>query len=316
MTEHAAAVDIAAIHTKDYEEKLRALEAALQALRAENAFALAIGAPADPQNLAKQEVIQTQIDQLGGQRRIQQMTDALRITDTTWKGMIGDVFGELERKATQTMDHVREIALHFVDSVNTELARGAVGGRMDFGKVFQEAGQGLAKTGLEKLEGSVLSLFGVHTNPNAKLGTKDNPMYTRSADAAGVGGLGGGAMGGIGSGALGFLNDSNFFSSLFGGRVFGAGGIFGGGHALGGDVAAGVPIDVGELGIERFTPMVPGRITPNRDMHGGSPIFVDARGTDPSLSKANFERALARNRAEATAAASHAIAQRQMRRPQ
>ena len=200
MKEHAAAIDIAAIHTKDYEDKLHALEAALASLRAENEFAMTIGAAPDPQNLAKQEAVKTQMDQLGGQYRIQQMQDALRVTDTTWKGMIGDVFGELEHKATQTMDHVREIALHFVDSMNTELARGAVGGKMDFRRVFQDAGQGLFKTGLEKLEGSVL-------------GSKANPMYTRDADSI-TAGAGGGLAKSVGGGLLGFLNDSNFFSVI------------------------------------------------------------------------------------------------------
>ncbi len=303
MTEHAAAVDIARAHTEAYKAELKALEDTLATLRAENAFALTIGAPVDPQNLAKQEVVQTQIEQLGGRRQIQQMTDALRVTDTTWKGMIDSVFGELERRANQTQDRVRAISLQFIDSVNSELARGAVGGKMDFRKIFQEAGQGLVKTGLEKIEGSVL-------------GSKANPMYTRDADSV-TAGAGSGIAKAAGGGLLGMLNDSNFFSSLFGGRVFGAGGIFGGGHALGGDVAAGVPIDVGELGIERFTPMVPGRITPSKDLGGGPLIgYVDARGTDPSLTKANFDRALRQTHARAVNDAGRMLAERSRRRPQ
>jgi hypothetical protein len=92
------------------------------------------------------------------------------------------------------------------------------------------------------------------------------------------------------------LNDSDWFSSLFGGRLFGAGSIFGGGHALGGDVAAGVPIDVGELGRERFTPLVPGRITPNSRLAGAGAFYdfsgANFSGSDPVQTEARFRRAL------------------------
>ena len=120
------------------------------------------------------------------------------------------------------------------------------------------------------------------------------------------------------SGLMGWLNDSNWASSLFGGKLFGAGSFFGGGHALGGAVEAGIPIDVGELGRERFTPMVPGRITSNRDLVRSGPAigYIDARGTDPSLTRANFERALQASHASAVHQASVAMAERQRRMPQ
>jgi hypothetical protein len=155
---------------------------------------------------------------------------------------------------------------------------------------FRQLGSNIARnaggTLLEHAEGSLLSAFGFGSA--GKMGTKGNPMYTKSADSpiSGVSNAGGGL--------LGILNDSNWFSSLFGGKLFGAGSIFGGGHALGGDVAAGVPIDVGELGRERFTPMVPGRITSNSSLRGAPLIgYIDARGTDPALTRENVGRALA-----------------------
>jgi len=64
---------------------------------------------------------------------------------------------------------------------------------------------------------------------------------------------------------LGFsaLNNSNFFGSLFGGKLFGAGGLFGGFMASGGDVSPGKAYVVGEKRPELFLPSSAGRIVPN-----------------------------------------------------
>ena len=111
------------------------------------------------------------------------------------------------------------------------------------------------------------------------------------------------------------LNDSNWASSLFGGKLFGAGSLFGGGHALGGPVMAGVGYDVGELGRERFVPEVPGRIISNRDMGGDTHYHIDARGTDPALSAANFQRAMQATHAQAVSDAGRMMVERQRRTP-
>jgi len=183
---------------------------------------------------------------------------------------------------------------------------------------FRDLGRGILRTGagdlLQHAEGSILSSLGFGSA--GKFGTRGNPMYVRNADTSGVHGAGSNLAGAAGKGLLGMLNDSDWFGSLFGGRLFGAGSIFGGGHALGGDVAAGVPIDVGELGRERFTPMVPGRITSHGDMRGGPLIgYIDARGTDPALSRENFARALQVTHRQAVHDASHAMAERSRRTP-
>jgi hypothetical protein len=313
MTEHAAAIDIADAHTKAFEASMQALNDELQKLEDEQAFALTIGAEPDKQNLARQTQVRTQISVLGNQHAIEQMQDAMRITDTTWKGMIDSVFDELAYKANETQQQVRQIIVHTIDSINTELARGMIGGKMDFAKIFENAGQSLAKTGLEKVEGM---LFGRHGKADGYHVHVDNLPDNPAAGVAGGSSVVGGSLGkSLGGSLMGMLNDSDFFGNLFGGRVFGAGGIFGGGHALGGDVAAGVPIDVGELGPERFTPMVPGRITSSRDLGGGSTLYVDARGTDPALSKANFERALRQTHAQSVGDAARLMADHQMRKP-
>jgi hypothetical protein len=96
-----------------------------------------------------------------------------------------------------------------------------------------------------------------------------------------------------GSGLMGMLNDSNFFSSLMGGKLFGAGGIFRQ-FATGGDVTGGLPIEVGELGREGFIRPSNGRIVPNKGLHSTPSIgYIDARGTDPAVTRENFTYALA-----------------------
>jgi hypothetical protein len=307
ISAHTAALDIQAAHTAEYRAQLEALQDQLAELHQNDAMAEATGVP-DKENLAKQQAVQTQIDKLNAQSQITQMQDALRVTDTTWKGMIDSVFDELEMKANQSQ--IRQTTLQFIDGINSELAKGMTGHKMDFSKVFESAAQSLAKTGIEKAEG--LLFGGSHKKADGY------HVHVDNMPGSGVPGVGGGIGKAASGGLLDMLNDSNWFSSLFGGRLFGAGSIFGGGHAMGGDVAAGVPIDVGELGVERFTPMVPGRITPNKEMGRGGPLigYVDARGTDPALAAANLDRAMRQTHNQAVTTATHLMSQRQMRRPQ
>jgi hypothetical protein len=256
-----------------------------------------------------------------------------------WTGDQGpsnrDIFGDLRPKvelAASTFDKVHDAALDLADQFtnlsstishamtrtiqefNDTVLRAATGDHGgSFRQLAQHGAENLGRVGLQYAEGTLMkALLGDrHTKPD---GSKANPIYTRDADKpAAAAGLAGTA----GRGLLGILNDSNWFSSLFGGRLFGAGGIFGGGHALGGDVAAGVPIDVGELGPERFTPMVPGRITSAGAMGRGPSIgYIDARGTDPALVRYHVEAGMRMAHARAVHDATHLVADRQMRRPQ
>ncbi len=275
---------------------------------------------------------------------LQQIMDAQDVLDTSWRGMIDGVFDELARKAQDTSMQVGRIASQMIDGLNSELAKSLTGGKTDYSKVFRQASESLAKTGIEKLEGTALKALGI--GGKKADGSAENPFYVITR---GEGGMGAYNLGGIdklfaglgpkvkgpagespddsiaksvsgfaGKGLLGFLNSSDFFGSIFGGKLFGPGGaFFGGGHALGGSVAAGVPIDVGELGRERFVPDVPGRIVPHSQISGGPSIgYVDARGTDPALSRANFQRALMATHQSAVAQSTHAMRESQLRRPQ
>ena len=312
ITPHQAALDLAAAHTTEYRVELEALGKQLAALHENDALAELLGP--DKQNQAKQQGVQTQIDQLTGKKNIQAFLDAQATLDTTWHGMVDSVFDELIKKSQDTQQQIQHIALQMIDSINGELAKGMTGHGMDFGKIFEQASQQLSKTALEKIEGLGAQALGFGGGKKAD-GSAENPFHV--VGPGGVGGNSSGIAGAASKGVMGMLNDSDWFSSLFGGKLFGSGSAFGGGHALGGAVPAGIPIDVGELGRERFTPMVPGRITPHNQMGGGQTIMhIDARGTDPALTQANFARALQATHARAVGDATRAMAERSRRTAQ
>jgi len=307
LNPHQVALIEATAHTAEYEAKIKALADELNRLRQQDLLQGVLGPNKEQQ--AKETALQTQIDTLKGQGKLQSAQDNIAVLQTTWSGMINGVFDEFIKRSEETEKQIQQIAVRMIDSLNTEMSKSLTGGKTNYHAIFEQASQALAKTGLEKIEGVGLQALGLGSN--GKMGTKGNPMYIKNADGAT-----GGVASAAGKGLLGFLNDSDFFSSIFGGRIFGAGGVFGGGHALGGDVAAGVPIDVGELGRERFTPSVPGRITSHADLGGGPMIgYIDARGTDPALTRSNFEAALDATHRSAIQHAAHLIAEQQMRRP-
>ena len=252
--------------------------------------------------------VQGKIDSLDAQKQNQDLVDAQAALATTWTGMVDSVFDEIIKKSHETQSQLEQIAKHTIDALNTEMAKSITGQKTNYHAVFQGAAESLAKSGLEKVEGMGLQALGLGSG--GKMGSKGNPIYTKSAD-----GPGGSVASVAGSGIMGWLNDSDWASSLFGGKLFGSGSIFGGGHALGGDVMAGVPIDVGEMGRERFTPSVPGHITPNSKLGGGDTWNIDARNTDPALSRENFAAALHATRQQAIHDATMASHERSMRVP-
>jgi hypothetical protein len=283
---HAAAILIAQAHVDAYSASIKALNGELTTLRAAGTYVNGINV--DPKNAAEQLTVQSKIDNLGGQQKIQALEDAVNEFATSWQGAVDGVFGEVVRKSQETAEQIKQVASGIIDSINNELSKGLTGHKMDFSKVFESGSQQLAKISLQKAEGLGSQLLGL--GGGGKLGTKGNPMHVIDANAP-PGGKAGSAISG---GLLGMLNNSNWASSLFGGRLFGAGSAFGGGKAMGGAVYPGMEYDIGELGRERFVPQVPGRIVPNNQLGGGAAIHmhIDARCTDPSLTRENFQRAL------------------------
>jgi hypothetical protein len=206
----------------------------------------------------------------------------------------------------QYAEEIRQKWLNALSGVNQELANMMTGQKTNWSGMFRGEANRLAQSGLRKAENAGLNALGIGGKAD---GSKANPWYVKSADSQ-AGGLSGQAGGGL----LGMLNDSDWASSLFGGKLFGSGSFFGG-HALGGPALGGVPIPVGELGPETFVPSTPGTIIPHNAGGSSAPSigYIDARGTDPALTRENVARAIAMSHAQAAHSAQSQLADRQRR---
>jgi hypothetical protein len=331
ISAHTLAMDEAAAHALDYKQQLAALTAQLDELHKNDWMG-------DKANTAQEVGLQTQINSITNTAKIQEMQDAQNVLNTTWKGMIDSVFDEMIKKSQDTSSQVKAIAAQTIDGINSELAKGMTGQKMTFAHVFQNSAQSLAKTSLEKVEGFGLKALGLGG------GKRDGSSSQQALFVEMAGGKVGGDIGipkdvadlfgaklpkvngpagagtnslisGASKGLLGMLNGSNFFSSLMGGKLFGSGSLFGGGFAAGGDVMGGVPIDVGELGKERFVPYTNGRIIPHNQMGSNGPTIgtIDARGTDPAMVNAAVYHGMRLAHAQAVHDSQQSMRERAMR---
>jgi hypothetical protein len=225
------------------------------------------------------------------------------------------------------------VATRTVDSLNTEMAKAMTGQKTDFHGVFEGAATSLAKTGLQTAEGSILKgikgLGGGHAKADGyhmwidNLASTSDPTMSLlnslspKPKIAGPGGLDSSMISSGSKGLLGMLNDSDWATSGWLGNFFGKGGMFGGHFATGGDVMGGVPVEVGELGPERFVPPSNGRSVPTKDLQSSPSIgYIGARGTDPALTRENVARTLQTTHAQAVGDAQRSMADRARRRPQ
>lgn len=233
---------------------------------------------------------------------MQSQQDRAAVEAATALGQLRDSVNATVQKFTDVGAQLSKLANQTLNTVNDAIIKSMVDphARGTWSQAGKSIFSGVAKSGLELAEGSLMkALFG--KNPNAKLGTKDNPMYTRSADAGASAGNSAGILGGIfggsGSGSGGSSDSSSSGGGLLGGILSS---IFGGisGHASGGYTPAG-PILVGERGPEIWNFASAGHVTPNHrlggvgDTHHHWNMNVDARGAhDPVATAAQINRAL------------------------
>lgn len=337
ISEHEFALHRAAEHAEEYRIKLMALHDELDRIKATDPLAGTAGADVGVQ--AKTLGVQTQIDQLQIKSRISQFEDTQKILGTSWKGMIDSVFDEIERRSKQSGQEMSHIGSEFIDGSNTQMAHMMTGGKTNWKGLFQSTSESLAKTTLQKGEGVLMKGlgFGKHDGSSESSalwvrmsGTSDllsgsdisSLFGSKKPNIVGPNGesaLSSSLMSQGAGGLIGMLNDSDWASGLFGGKLFGSGSLFGGHFAPGGNVAGGVPIEVGELGPEVFVPPSGGgSIVRHSEAYlGSSPtIHIDARGTDPALTRANVERGMQQTHMRAVADAQRLSAERSRRVPQ
>ncbi len=200
-------------------------------------------------------------------------------------GAFGDLNSTLEKLVTTKTktfaDFTREVKSNFSD-----MFRGISGSLAALGIQKLESGLagGLMKSlGIgAKSDPTVTAINGTNQRLDVLIGLAGGKAVTSLASTVGV--------------VSGTAKTSGSWLSGSASKVLGGiGGLFGGGKALGGDVMADVSYNVGEMGIEKFTPSVNGKITPNKDMGRSGPLIghIDARGAnDPAQTEAAIHRAM------------------------
>jgi DNA-binding Xre family transcriptional regulator len=204
---------------------------------------------------------------------------------------------ELTRSFTDHAAMMHDLAIKSVNDFN-ETAVGKMFGDKgaSWSKMFSDIGHQAAKGGLQQIEGLALGAlgFGKHDGSSAQ-----SPLYVVDVS---------GAPGTAVPGAGGLMGK---FGNWLGGAMHLPG------FAEGGEVPSNLPIMVGENGPEPFIPRSAGTIIPNHRIFGGGGHTwnIDARGTDPSLTRANFERALQMTHRQAVSDAARATHEMMLRRP-
>jgi hypothetical protein len=240
ISAHLAALQMETLHTREYTQ-------ALAELKAQQDAANNSGDNSESLNINKK------IAELNANRGVQQGQDAQNVNSTSMLGELQQLFKvDLPQELMQTFKS-------FIDQFNEALLSKHPGKG-----IKQAAANGLhsmAKSGLKSAEGSLLGAFGIKSGP---LGSRSNPIYTKSADGVGklTGGSGGGGIKGI-------------FGKILGGILPG--------FASGGDIGANQVSIIGENGPEIFSPKSSGTITPNNKLRfggamGSNPVYnIDAR---------------------------------------
>ena len=254
----------------------------------------------------------------------------------TVNSMLGGAFDELNSALEKIVEIHTKTFYEFTRAV-----------KKDFEGMFRSISGQIAKVGIQKTEqgvaGGIMSLMGKQMTPGGIMGAltgKKGPDATVTAveksndylrDILGVLSSGMPKAPGIGSGGynmpgtmIGAANTpvggtgSSVANALspFISLIPGMGG-FGGHLALGGDVTAGMTYDVGEMGRERFTPSQNGKITPNKSLGGGAPVYhIDARGSnDPAQTEAAIHRAFGAYSPQIAAGTMRAQAEKRARTP-
>lgn len=224
---------------------------------------------------------------------VQSQKDQAEVEASTALGQLGESARRLIASFTDIPAHIAEIFERTLGDLNSKIVDELSGKKnVNFGEVGVTAAKGVENLGLQFVEGKLLSGLGL-----GKLGTQDNPMWVRIAEATGAA-VGGGIAALLSKFFGGGSTTSAAARGVSGAAsvVSGIGGIFAHlpGFATGGPVPANMPIMVGENGPEPFIPTSSGRIIPSGEMGGGDTHFhIDARGaSDPAATKAAIHQAL------------------------
>ena len=245
-------------------------------------------------------VLQNQIDMKQSQIDLGSQTLNYDKKQQTFRASMDSMFDEWIERTTDLRSAVKLTFDTAMNSVNDAIMKDLT--QRDHRGAWKDAGKQIftsaSRSGLQMAEGSIMGAMGL---AHGKLGTKSNPMYTKSADGSGSGGVPALLSNGSGSGEAS-TGDSSTMSNILGGVFQFA--KFAGFMAEGGVMQPGGFYLTGEKGPELMRVGSSSRISNARDtarlMSGGSTgdthhhYNIDARGaTDPAAIKMAVQRGIA-----------------------
>jgi hypothetical protein len=248
LSAHNAALQTAALHTREYAQ-------ALADLQAQQRAADGVGDTSESQRVGRQ------IGELNANRGLQVGADQNAVANS-------GQFSDLVKTFNDFPTNLANVLKTTLNSFNDDILSGK-----GFKQTAQDALKGIGKAGLQKAEGR---LFGIKTGKTGS--NAGNPMFVKDVDKSKLGlkGGSGSALGGI----LGALGGKLGKLGSIAGSILG--------FADGGNIDPSMgPIIVGEEGPEVVTPKKSGTVVPNKKAFGGgggdTHYHVDARHSqDPA----------------------------------
>lgn len=239
ITEHQAAISLAALSAQDYTERIALLNTELISLHDKGIYN-DLGFNVDRENEAKQQGIRNSIADLQGKSEISRILNDQAIANTSITGGIDAGIDALIKRSQEFNIQFKDLLLSTVNDVNSAILKLMTDKNVSAREEFRAAGKsiftGIAKTGLEDAEGSALKLLGLGGNKKPT-GTPGDPFYTRNVDRESLKTLSAAlpegdakravqeALQAGGRSLLGWANDNNWLGKHFG-WLFGSGGFF------------------------------------------------------------------------------------------
>lgn len=277
MTNYAAAIELAKVHSQEFANVSQALEGILHDRQ------MVAGLNPSKENARAVAEAQAAIIEAGGQRQAQQQSDYDAINGRSSSAAVGfvDAIDEFTLAMRDGARQVSELFRDALGSFNNQILNGVTGQRTDFKGATIGNLRNVAGLGLEHAEGSIMGLLGLGSKKKPT-GAPGDAIHTIVDNPGGIGAPGSGVASlakGVASktamGGFGHIVGSLLSSFLPG-------------FASGGAISPGTWAVVGEQGPELFHSGGGGSIIPNHKIAaagaGGGSTFsytIDARGTDP-----------------------------------
>lgn len=284
LTPHQAAMREASDHLSEYNKQMEHYADLLATIKGQESS----GFITSEQAGAQREGVSVDQQKTQSDYQIQQLTDNALVFQTSFAGSVQDTFTDIIAKSENFGSQFKETITGALNSVNDAiihiLTTKPQAGEHPFKDAGKEIFTGVARTGLQDAEGSIMKAFGL-----GKMGTRSNPMFVQFATPHTTPSVGSAVS--TATSAAESATGGGFFNSLFKGLFSAVIPMAGGGLMSPGDWYL-----TGEKGPELLQVGSTSKINNARDTSamfsgGGSSTThnwsIDARGSsDPAATRA------------------------------